>query len=546
VGFVHFTHSWAVDGIEPLGKLISTEFVPWARARVERGLPVVFERMSDLPPEAAADKEFWRRTRVKSLVVWPMQVGGELTGSLSLVGVRHERAWSQADLDRARTLANIFGHALARKRATEDIERALRFERLVTDISASLLREPLRDPAEAVQKTLRAIGESLHVEQVALWRLSIELDRLELEYSWLAEGSESLPQFLGKAELPWMFDRLLGGDTVSSSRPERLPAEAAPDRRTLDQLGGRSLLLVPVMVEGAVAGALSLISASGMRRWPERLSPRVRLLGEMFAAMLARTRASKHLQEARVEAGQYRERLAHMVRVHTVGEMSTSIAHEINQPLVAIENYALAARRRLASSGAIHTAKLEELLDKIGAQAARAGDVLQRLRSMLKKHEPEATEIDLGKLVSETLKLADLGGGLRDRRVEVLVAPGLPFVLADEIQIQQVLLNLVRNALEAMDAAGIGEQCLRLDVERSGQGELIVRVVDNGPGVAPEEIERIFEPFYSTKQSGLGMGLAICRAIIVAHGGQLWCGPNPCGGAVFQFTLPAADPRAAP
>src|SRR5207342_48152 len=126
----------------------------------------------------------------------------------------------------------------------------------------------------------------------------------------------------------------------------------------------------------------------------EDLLPRMRLLGEMFAAMLARVRASRRLQEARVEAGQYRERLAHLVRVHTVGEMSTSIAHEINQPLVAIENYALAARRWLTSRDAIDTKTVDELLDKIGRQAARAGDVLQRLRSMLKKHEPQTIELD--------------------------------------------------------------------------------------------------------------------------------------------------------
>ena len=165
------------------------------------------------------------------------------------------------------------------------------------------------------------------------------------------------------------------------------------------------------MVEGAVSGALSLAAVSVNRSWPEELLPRMRLLGEMFAVMRARTRASQRLHEARVEAGQYRERLAHLVRVHTVGEMSTSIAHEINQPLMAIENYALAARRRLGSSGTIDTSRVEELLDKIAAQASRAGDVLKRLRSMLKKHEPQTTELDLGRLVSDTVKLVEMGGG---------------------------------------------------------------------------------------------------------------------------------------
>ena len=338
-----------------------------------------------------------------------------------------------------------------------------------------------------------------------------------------------------------MLDRLLLGNTVSFARSKKLPEEARIDEQTLDRRGVRSLLLVPVIVEGVTSGALSLAAMELVRSWPEDVLPRMRLLGEMFAAMLARAHASKRLQEARVEAGEYRERLAHLVRVHTVGEMSTSIAHEINQPLVAIENYALAARRWLTSSDAIDTKTVDELLDKIARQAARAGDVLQRLRSMLKKHEPQTAELDLGRLVSETMKLVAIGGRWADPHVEVVVAPGLPPVLADEIQIQQVVLNLARNALEAMEDAGIGRPCLRLDVLHSGQSDLVVRVVDNGPGIPPEEAERIFEPFYSTKDSGLGMGLAICRTIVVAHGGALSFGPSPDGGAVFQFTLPVAD-----
>jgi PAS domain S-box-containing protein len=545
LGYVHFTRSWASEGVEPVARFVSTDLVPWARAKLNSVQPVVFARMDELPPEAEVDKTFWQSTGVRSLVIWPLRVGEELTGSLSLVCVRHERDWSETDLERVRTLASIFGNAVARKRATDDVERALRFERLLSDISASLLREPLRDPGEPAGRSLQAIGESLHAEMVALWRLGVEPDRLELEYSWPVEGSERMPQSLGEAELPWMLHRLLRGDIVSFSSSERLPPEASVDARTLDQRGVRSLLLVPVRVEGAVSGALSLASVSVMRGWPEELLPRMRLLGEMFAVVRARARASERLHEARAEAGQYRERLAHLVRVHTVGEMSTSIAHEINQPLVAIENYALAARRRLVSSGMVDTNRVEELLGKIAVQAARAGDVLKRLRSMLKKHEPQTTELDLGRLVSDTVRLVEIGGGSQEPHVEVVIAPDLPPVLADEIQIQQVVLNLARNALEAMEGPGVRSPCLTLDVQRCGPSDLVVRVVDNGPGVAAEETEHIFEPFYSTKDSGLGMGLAISRAIVAAHGGVLSCGPNPGGGSVFQFTLPAAGSGAA-
>jgi C4-dicarboxylate-specific signal transduction histidine kinase len=183
---------------------------------------------------------------------------------------------------------------------------------------------------------------------------------------------------------------------------------------------------------------------------------------------------------------------------------------------------------------------VDELLDKIASQAARAGDVLGRLRSMLKKHEPEASEIDLGRLVSDVVKLVEIGPQPDDLRVEVAIATDLPRVIADGIQIQQVVLNLARNGVEAMASAGVPGPRLLLAVERSTDSDLVVRVSDNGPGIAPDQTERIFEPFYSTKQTGLGIGLAICRTI----GGALSCTPGVNGGAVFQFTLPVAGSEA--
>ena len=250
-----------------------------------------------------------------------------------------------------------------------------------------------------------------------------------------------------------------------------------------------------------------------------------------------RKRASEQMGRARIETGQYRESLAHLVRVHTVGEMSTAIAHEINQPLVAIKNYALAARRRLA--GIADSAKVEELLDKIGAQASRAGDVLHTLRTMVKKHESEVTRIEIGQLVTEALKLVEIESRSASVHFECVVSPDLPPVFADGIQIQQVVLNLTRNAIEAIEEAGIPGGAVRIDVSITENNEVAVSVTDNGPGIPAEDAKRMFEPFYSTKGAGgLGVGLSISRAIIEGHGGQLTLSPNPGGGCIFRFTLP--------
>ncbi len=256
----------------------------------------------------------------------------------------------------------------------------------------------------------------------------------------------------------------------------------------------------------------------------------------LIVALLVQRRVSR---AANIETAQYRERLAHVARIHTIGEMSAAIAHEINQPLVAIENYAQAAHRRLTIGGADRR-KLAELLDKIRGQAAHAGDVLHRIRDMLKRHDTEMVDFDLGRLATETIQLAALESRFEGFQVDAMIEAGLPAVAGDPIQIQQVLLNLMRNAIEAMGGNGTGVRLLTIDVQQRGPDEVTARVIDTGCGVPPDQAARLFDAFYSTKASGLGIGLSLCRSIVLAHKGRLTFAPNPEGGSVFEFTLPTA------
>jgi signal transduction histidine kinase len=265
------------------------------------------------------------------------------------------------------------------------------------------------------------------------------------------------------------------------------------------------------------------------------------LIGGLLFERRARKRAAELAKKAIIETGLYRENLAHLARVHTVGQMSTAIAHEVNQPLVAIKNYAIAARGRLMRNGILGSSKVQELLDKIEVQASRAGDVLQSLRGMVKKHEPEIAETEVGELVGVALKLVEMEGRNANVRVEAAISPGLQPVLVDGIQIQQVVLNLTRNAIEAIEEARIANGVIKIAVEGTSQDEIVVSVTDSGPGIAPDAAKRIFDPFYSTKQAGLGVGLSISRAIVEAHGGKLSVFRNKGGGSVFQFTLPVAN-----
>jgi len=227
-----------------------------------------------------------------------------------------------------------------------------------------------------------------------------------------------------------------------------------------------------------------------------------------------------------------------LVRVHTVGEMSAALAHEITQPLGAIENYALAARRRVGEAPP-DLPKVLDLIDKVIGQAARAGDVVTRLRGLVKRHDLELKALDVEGAVRACIDMVKTDCELREIRIELNAAGGLPVVVADEIHVQQVILNLLRNAIEAMshpqpEAARV----ITVETALRGLDEVSVRIVDRGPGIAEGDLERVFESFYSTKPGGLGVGLAICRKLIEAHGGALWAAHNPGGGAAFQFTLP--------
>jgi len=308
------------------------------------------------------------------------------------------------------------------------------------------------------------------------------------------------------------------------------------DRTALLASGVRSLLLVPIAVSGKIAGALSIASLQLQNEWPDELIPGVCLLADVFGSLHARDMAERRKLAAEVEAAHWRERLAHLVRVHTAGEMSVALAHEITQPLGAIENYALAARRR-AREPEPDVARVADLLDKVIGQAARAGDVVTRMRSMVQRRSLDPKLVEIKCAISECISMVKMDCDLREIEIRLSTASDLPPVTVDEIHLQQVVLNLLRNAMEAIENGG-GARVISISIALNHREEIQVEVADTGSGIAEGDLERIFESFYSTKKSGLGVGLAICRKLIEAQGGMLWALHMPEGGAVFRFTIP--------
>jgi PAS domain S-box-containing protein len=245
--------------------------------------------------------------------------------------------------------------------------------------------------------------------------------------------------------------------------------------------------------------------------------------------------------EARENEQRYRKaelELAHANRVATMGQLTASITHEVNQPITAAVTYALAARRFLSAEPP-NFPEVDEALSLIVKEGNRAGEVVGRIRALIKKAPPRKDAVEINDAILEAIALTRTETADNNVSVRTQLAEGLPHVLGDRVQLQQVLLNLFINAIEAMRDVGAEEERELLISSRNEPDGVSVEVRDSGPGFAPVDIDRVFEAFYSTKSSGLGLGLSICRSIIEAHGGRLWASPNAPRGAIFGFIAPA-------
>ncbi len=241
-----------------------------------------------------------------------------------------------------------------------------------------------------------------------------------------------------------------------------------------------------------------------------------------------RQEAQQRLQELQAE-------LIHMSRFTALGEMASTLAHELNQPLTAVASYLKGAGRLLDAGESSGIALARDAIERAAQQALRAGQIIRRLREFVARGEGDRQIENLAKMIEEACALALVGARQSGVQVTMAFESTSTQVLADKIQVQQVLLNLVRNAIEAMQE--VDRRVLTLSTHRLDKETARIDVADTGPGIAPEIAEQLFQPFVTTKQTGMGVGLSICRTIVESHGGRIWVDPNPGGGVIFRMTL---------
>jgi signal transduction histidine kinase len=425
-----------------------------------------------------------------------------------------------------------------RRRAEVSLGERFRFETLLAEEAATFSRVSGPDVDHEIERALRRIADFLGVDWSTLTEYSEDSRTARVTHRWVAEGMGPQPvAALGLREIPWSVQQLRRGITVRFARVEELPeVEAAMDRQTYRRLGVKSRVAVPLTMEGVVIGALAFSAVTVERAWRNEFVQRLQLLGEVFANTLSRRRAE-------MEGQRLREDLAHIGRVSTVGELTASLAHELNQPLTAILANAQAVRRIL-DAGQPDLIEVRAIVDDIVDDDKRASDVIGRLRSLLKKGALERSSLDMSELVGQVARLVAADAVLRGVVIQLELAPDLTPVAADRVQLQQVVMNLVLNGLDAMRDSAVGGRILLLRTAREGEGSVAVTVEDSGAGIASTELGQVFDAFYTTKANGLGMGLAIVKSIVEAHGGRVEARNNPTGGATFSFALPIGQKEA--
>ena len=412
-------------------------------------------------------------------------------------------------------------------RVTELIEQQTAISEVLRAIASSRYDlQPIFDAIlDSATRLCRAdIGSLRLSEESGLRRVAVRGDPLLVSQVW-----SSFPVL---AEEGSLTSRL-----AASRLPTHIPDLTALEGEHRDDVwitavnaGFRTALTVPLLNDNEVVGIISL----GRKQMQPFTDKQISLFRDIAA------QATIALESTRRER-QYRDMqsaLAHANRITTMGQLTASIVHEVKQPITATATGAEAALRWLDRQPP-NLEEARQIVADIVKDSHRAGDVIDRMRDLIKKAPPQKDRVEINGAIREVIELTYSEAVKNGVSVQTQFAESLPLIQGDRVQLQQVMLNLITNAIQAMSGLAAGVRDLRITTENTDSEGVRLGVRDSGPGLSSENFQRLFEPFYTTKPEGMGIGLSICRSIIEAHGGRLWAIPCEPQGTLFQFTIPA-------
>jgi signal transduction histidine kinase/integral membrane sensor domain MASE1 len=418
-----------------------------------------------------------------------------------------------------------------RRRVSIDLADRLKFEALLSTVSQDFVRTPSgMEPAE-LDGCLRRVGEFLEVDQVGLLRMGGGATGLEAAREWTHPRAQAVLAGCCVEKFPWASSRVLAGERLVCHSIESLPPDAEQDRGAFRQFALQSAVVLPLAAGGRILGAMSVVTLTP-HVWTSRELIQLELVAEVLSNDAAR-------RQAEIEVQRTRQKLAHLARLSSMGELTASLAHQLSQPLTGILNNTQAAARFI-DSGRATIPGLREIIGDIEEDDRRASDVLRRVRDMVARTEWSPVAIDANTLVRDVGVLLASDALLRNVSVSLDVAPEPLTVIGNRIDLEQVLLNVVTNAMDAVADRPDAERMVTVKARRDGNGSVQIVVRDRGAGLPAGGEDQIFEPFVTTKPAGMGMGLAVARSLVDDHGGRIWAANHPSGGAVVTISLPIA------
>ena len=480
----HFLCSVAVEGVEPTQRGPVPADLAWSAKELRAGRTVVIRSDKDIPPGAAAAAEYNRRAGIRSVLVVPLRVDGCIVAAIGFGASRSTREWPPEFIARLTVIGGVMAQALVRKRS----EAALRASE-------------------------------------ARWQLIFETSTLAISV---------FDQDLRYTATNPAFQALLGYSDEELRQLTPLDLTVGEEREAAD-------IRLAELREGKIdhyTAEKQYRRKDGNVIWAQASVARASRSGpEMFIGTMIDITEGKRAQESLLAT---QSELTRVSQLTTIGQMAASIAHEIKQPITSIVMGTSAGLRWLTKEPP-NLKEVRACLDLIANNGDRANQVIDGVRAMFQKSRQEKEFFDINEIIQETVELVRGEAQKKGIALQSDLSDDLRPVFGIRIQLQQVMLNLFSNAIEAMDAIASGTRQLRVSSTSFAPDSVLITVADSGPGLSPKDINRIFDPFFTTKPRGMGMGLSICRSLVEAHNGKLSAHTGVKQGAVFEITLPAGD-----
>jgi signal transduction histidine kinase len=403
------------------------------------------------------------------------------------------------------------------------------FEKLLSDLSGAFIRVSVEEIDSEIELWLRRIVLALQMDRGTVGQLD-QSGALYVTHQWARAGVTTPDKGLDvRQSLPWTARKLLAGELVAVSKMDEFPPEAVEERNYARLNGSACTLAIPMKIGAAVVGAVSFGAVLFARSWTPEIVRRLQLVSAIFTNALERKRAEAEIRRLS-------EELRQASQVMTMGELTASLAHELNQPLGAILNNAKAARRLLTAKTS-DLAEIDAALEDIVRDDARAVDIVKNVRAMFQRGETKIAPVDVSQLLHDVARIVNTDARMKEISWSLELPDSLPPVRGDKTHLTQAILNLVVNAFDSVcDGDGPREVVLRAG--REEPNHIHVSVCDTGKGIDAKVMPNLFEPFFTTKPSGMGMGLTIVRSIIENHGGRICAAQNPDRGVTLKFVLP--------